>query len=122
MNKTKWIILIASAVLSLLVIAGAVVIAHNRQKPAAVAPTTVKQRPVSQTELADADGKDGRMCYVAVDGTVYQIKDFSLWQDGQHKTSGGLAYCGADMTAAMNKSPHGRKVLDLLIKIGPLES
>lgn len=123
MNKTKTIIIILSAVVSIGVITGALIVAQNREKPAEAATASkVEQRPVSKTELAEANGKDGKDCYVAVDGVVYQIKDFSLWENGEHKTSGGRAYCGADMTAVIKQSPHGHKVLDLLIEIGPLKS
>jgi predicted heme/steroid binding protein len=118
MTITKKTIIIGSIVFSILLVAGAAVAASLMRT--APAPVTVPQHPVSREELAKADGKNGRDCYVAVDGTVYQIKDFSLWQNGEHKTSKGQAYCGADMTQVITKSPHGKRVLDLLIKIGPL--
>lgn len=125
MNKTKKIILAASLLLSLLVVVGAVVIAANRKNTAApaqsAAPTArPEQKSVTRAELAKATGKDGNTCYVAVDGTVYEIKDFSLWQNGEHKPSGGQAYCGADMSDVIDKAPHGRRMLDVLIKVGPL--
>ena len=92
----------------------------SRQKPARPAPQVLPQRPVSMAELTRSDGKDGRDCLVAVDGTVYKIQDFTLWQDGQHKSSKGQAYCGADMSKIMAKAPHGKSKLDVLIKVGPL--
>lgn len=122
MNK-KLIIIILSAVVSIGIITGALITVQNREKPAEAATPEPKValRPVTKAELAKADGKDGKDCYVAVDTTVYQIKDFSLWENGEHKTSGGRAYCGADMTTVISQSPHGHKVLDLLIEVGPLE-
>jgi predicted heme/steroid binding protein len=118
---SKRLILIVSAVCSVLIVSGALVLAAKKREHVAAAQVVV-QRPVSKAELAKADGKNGHVCYVAVDGIVYQIKDFSLWQNGEHKTSKGLAYCGADMSQVITKSPHGKKVLDLLIKIGPLKT
>lgn len=122
----KKAVIIGSIVVSLLLVVGAVILAQT-QKKSETTRTTERQQPaaqrtVSKAELAKATGKDGNKCYVAVDGTVYEIKDFSLWQNGEHKTSNGEAYCGADMTAAIDKSPHGRRMLDVLIKVGPLAS
>lgn len=124
MNTPKKTILIASIVLSLCIVIGAVVVAASRRAtPAATeGMQQTAQRPVTQAELAKATGRDGNTCYVAVDGTVYEIKDFSLWQNGQHKPSGGQAYCGADMSAVIDKAPHGRRMLDVLTKVGPLQN
>lgn len=116
MTKAQRISLIVSGVISLVIVGGAVVISQ-RPKPAAV-PAAQEQRDVTKAELTKADGKDGRDCLVAVDGTVYKIEDFSLWQNGKHTSSQGLAYCGADMSKVIDKAPHGRKNLDLLIKVG----
>lgn len=121
-NKSQKRMLIASVLCGLLLVGGAVFIAARRKDDIRPAASIVKQHPVSRAQLAKADGKNGRDCYVAVDGTVYQIKDFSLWQNGKHAPSNGLAYCGADLSSVINKSPHGRKILDILIKIGPLQS
>jgi predicted heme/steroid binding protein len=119
MKKQHLIILIASVVASLLVVGGALAIAVHRKK-LADAPV-VPPHTVSKSELAADDGKAGRPCLVAIDGLVYQIRDFSQWQNGEHTTSNGLAYCGADLSKVIDKAPHGRKVLDLLIKVGPLQ-
>ena len=118
MSKAQRISLIVSAVISLLIIGGAVVMAQRSNQ----APATAEKRDVTKAELAKADGKDGRECLVAVDGTVYKIEDFALWQDGKHKSSEGLAYCGADMSKVIDKAPHGRKNLELLINVGRLKS
>lgn len=77
---------------------------------------------VTQADLAAADGKNGNKCYVAVDGTVYEIKGVEEWQNGEHTTSNGKASCGGDMSSVINQSPHGKRVLDQLIKVGPLAS
>lgn len=121
MTKIQKITLVISVVLGLTMLGGALYYSSNQAKNHDSVPT-VRQHPVSKTELAKANGKNGHICYVAVDGTVYQIKDFSLWQNGEHTTSNGLAYCGADLSKVIDQSPHGRKILEILIKIGPLKN
>ncbi len=118
MTKAQKIILIISVCLGVTIVGGALIIAINRDSKQ---PRATAERSVSRTELSQADGHGGRDCYVAVDGVAYQIKDFSLWQNGQHASSNGLAYCGADLSKVIDQSPHGRKMLDLLIKLGPLK-
>jgi len=73
---------------------------------------------VSAVQLADATGKGGKPCYIAVDGTVYQISGFALWVDGIHTTSSGRAHCGRDLSEVINQSPHGKSKLSLLKEIG----
>lgn len=119
MAKSHKIILIVSVAFSLLVIGGAVLVSRQK-KDAQTAVSAIVQHPITHAELAKSNGQNGNICYVAVSGTVYQIKDFSLWQDGKHLSSGGLAYCGADLTSVIDQAPHGRKILDILPKVGPL--
>ena len=75
---------------------------------------------ISLTDVKKADGKNGSRCLVAVDGIVYEIEQGFKWQDGQHTTSNGLAYCGADLSAVIDKAPHGRTKLAQLKKVGTL--
>jgi predicted heme/steroid binding protein len=118
-------VLVGSVVLGVLIVVGALVLTgDDADEPAADdQPTTeggVTPGPVSQAELAAADGQDGRPCLVAVDGTVYEISGFTLWQDGEHAPSSGQAYCGADMSEAIRQAPHGDSKLELLDEVGPL--
>jgi len=78
-------------------------------------------RPYTVEELAQYDGKDDNQCLVAVDGDVYLIEGFALWQMGEHLPSGGRARCGLDLTNVIDESPHGRSKLQLLKKVGTLE-
>lgn len=121
MTKSQTISLIVSGVLSVIIIGGAVAISQLKTTEPTT-PAAQKQRDVTMAELTKADGKEGRDCLVAVDGIVYLIVDFSLWQDGEHKSSKGLAYCGADLSKVIDKAPHGRKNLELLIKVGSLKT
>lgn len=77
-------------------------------------------RSYTVEELAQYDGKDGNQCLVAVDGDVYLIEGFALWQGGEHLPSGGRARCGLDLSQVINESPHGRSKLQLLKKVGTL--
>lgn len=78
-------------------------------------------REVTRAELAHADGRHGRTCLVAVDGTVYRIEGFFLWRGGEHVPSGGRARCGRDLSAVIRQAPHGRTKLRLLPKVGKLQ-
>ena len=89
-----------------------------------VAGANVGSEPTNRTytveELAQYDGKDGNQCLVAVDGNVYLIEGFALWQSGEHLPSGGRARCGLDLSEVINESPHGRSKLQLLKQVGTL--
>jgi len=122
MNKIQKFSLIGSVIFALMVLVGATLYVGSQEKPAVQVSQPVPQRTVTIVEVKASDGKDGRDCLVAVDGTVYKIDDFTLWQNGEHKSSKGMAYCGADLSEVIGKSPHGRKKLDVLIKVGPLAS
>lgn len=66
---------------------------------------------ITRTQLANADGKNGNPCYVAVSGRVYEIKNSSLWVDGIHTESEGDASCGRDLTSVIRRAPHGVSIL-----------
>ena len=78
------------------------------------------ERSYTLEQLAEYNGEDGTDCLVAVDGDVYLIEGFALWQMGEHVPSGGRARCGLDLTEVIDESPHGRSKLDLLRKVGNL--
>ena len=118
MTKFQKIIIGASVVIGILLVSVAFIVARHRNNSSLSAKIT--QHSVSQAELAKSNGRNGNACYVAIDGTVYLIKDFSLWQNGKHLTSNGLAYCGADLSKAIDMAPHGRRILNILPKVGHL--
>lgn len=123
-------LILAAVILGLVLIGGASYYAFGRETETVAGdfdPSSVLPAPVSQPEstavytaetLKQYDGKDGRRCYAAVDGTVYEISGKSLWQEGQHTPSAGDAYCGADLTEALKRSPHGASKLRDLPKVG----
>lgn len=109
---------IISLIIAVTLIGGALLFTSSKNEEAAV--LSSEKRNISQQELATANGKNGQTCYVAVDKVVYEIKDAPDWIDGKHVTSDGQAYCGADMSQVIDKSPHGRKMLDQLVVVGRL--
>lgn len=76
---------------------------------------------MSQSELAKNNGKSGSKCWVAVNGTVYDVSNEREWKNGQHTSSDGQAYCGADMSDVIGESPHGTSVLRSLTVVGKLQ-
>lgn len=85
-------------------------------------PATTTPSGITLEQVASHDGKSGNTCWVAVDGTVYEISGFVQWVDGLHTPSGGRARCGKDLSTVINQSPHGRRVLQLLTVVGKLQS
>jgi predicted heme/steroid binding protein len=124
MTKNIAIATFFSLILGLAMIGGAVYwqLASVNRGNAAEVSTEFTYRSYTTQELAQYDGKDGNKCLVAVDGDVYLIEGFALWQNGEHLPSGGRARCGLDLTEVIdNESPHGRSKLQLLKKVGTLE-
>lgn len=64
---------------------------------------------LTMDQLKEFDGKNGRPAYVAVSGVIYDVTVSRLWRGGEHDPSHGEAYAGRDLTAVLEKSPHGDK-------------
>jgi predicted heme/steroid binding protein len=93
---------------------------------ASVMPPSISQNPtpgvvLSLEELKTQDGKNSNKCFVAVDGTVYQVIQGRLWNEGVHDSSNMQAYCGQDLSSVIDKSPHGRAKLEQMYTIGRLK-
>jgi predicted heme/steroid binding protein len=71
----------------------------------------------TRAQLSSYNG-DRLPCYTAVDGVVYDMQDFSLWQNGTHSTSGGIANCGQVLDNEINQAPHGKSKLSIMPKVG----
>jgi predicted heme/steroid binding protein len=110
--------IVASIVIGVAGIAAALAYVNRTEKPSAATPATTV---ISLETLARNDGQNGNKCYVAVDGTVYQIEGYALWASGSHEPSGGRAKCGQDLSAVIDQAPHGRSKLNLLTVVGKLE-
>jgi|GEM_PF-505900 len=129
---TRFPLLFAALVLAVAMISGSLAYATNKKDVAAnggfdtskVLPQAVTIPPSSPNKeftadtIKQYDGKEGRKCYVAVKGVVYEIASKGQWQEGQHSPSSGQAYCGADLSDTIGKSPHGSSKLEELPVVG----
>lgn len=82
--------------------------------------STTQDKTFSNDELAKNNGISGNKCYVAVDGKVYDLSNFSLWRNGVHSPSGGQASCGKELSQVMAKAPHGKSKLSIMPQVGTL--
>lgn len=73
---------------------------------------------MKKEELQTFDGKDGRKCYVAYEGRIYDVTESKLWKMGRHvnKHIGGM-----DLTEALKIAPHGADRLERYPVVGTLE-
>lgn len=83
--------------------------------------TAATDQTISRAELAKNNGKNGNKCWVAVNGTVYDVTNAREWRNGQHSPSDGEAFCGADMSNVIGKAPHSNSVLAQLPVAGQLQ-
>jgi predicted heme/steroid binding protein/uncharacterized membrane protein len=62
-------------------------------------------------ELKQFDGKEGRPAYFACEGVVYDATNSKLWRKGTHVR---VHEAGMDLTADLEKAPHG---LDSVLRL-----
>jgi predicted heme/steroid binding protein len=74
-------------------------------------------RRFTAEELSHFDGREGRPCYIAYKGKVYEIKDSPLWQKGLHQDE---HQAGHDLTAELADAPHGEENLASFTGVGEL--
>ncbi len=69
------------------------------------------------SELRQYDGKNGRPCYTAYNGKVYDVTGSKLWKEGRHA---GRHNSGEDLSNIMVNAPHGENVLQRFPVVGEL--
>ena len=74
---------------------------------------------ITLEELKKHNGKEGKPCYVAVNGDVYEVSGSSMWEDGCHQDEHSA---GCDLTEAFSQAPHGMEVFESFNKAGVLAS
>lgn len=83
-------------------------------------PTQKPTKTVTKSELGINNGKGGNPCWVAVDGTVYNLTSSEKWSGGEHTTTTGVE-CGKDLSDKIGQSPHGKSTLSKYPVVGNLE-
>jgi predicted heme/steroid binding protein len=79
--------------------------------------TSSQLQQFTLSELAQYNGDEGGLAYVAVNGIVYDVTDADGWENGWHQ---GLHLAGTDATAVFATSPHSQSLLDELPIVGTL--
>lgn len=103
------IILVIKIVLFLIMVASAALVTF------AIGPKLRKERKrviqegkkdLTIEELARFDGSEGRLAYIAYEGTIYDVSDRKLWREGTHLKR---HLAGFDLTDALTQAPHGEE-------------
>ena len=71
--------------------------------------------PYSAETLLNFDGKDGRPCYFAYAGKVYDAGNSKLWPAGHHMQR---HHAGTDLTEVLSLAPHNDQVMERLPEVG----
>lgn len=74
-------------------------------------------RVFTLTELAQYNGDNGTLAYIAIDWVVYDVTTAPNWTDGWHN---GVHYAGTDCTVIFATSPHSASFLASLTIVGSL--
>ena len=81
--------------------------------------TEQDRKPYDAKALAECDGTAGKPACVAVDGVVYDVSASKLWKGGLHMKR---HRAGGDLSADIAAAPHGREVLDKVVRAGVLKA
>jgi predicted heme/steroid binding protein len=76
-----------------------------------------QERKITQVELAENNGKNGKPAYIAYKGRVYDVTNSVFWMDGEHM---GTHQAGVDLTSEMELAPHADDVTKRAAFVGPL--
>jgi predicted heme/steroid binding protein len=60
-------------------------------------------------QLAEFDGIGGKPAYVVYEGTVYDVSESAMWDEGDHE---GMHNAGHDLTEEHDDAPHSVLVTD----------
>lgn len=78
---------------------------------------TMSDKTFTIDELKQFDGKDGRPTYFACQGLVYDASNSRLWRNGIHVRN---HHAGLDLTADLEKAPHGLESVQRCPVVGTL--
>jgi predicted heme/steroid binding protein/uncharacterized membrane protein len=74
-------------------------------------------KKLTQDELAQYNGKDGKPVYIAHEGKIFDVSASKLWRGGQHMKRHGA---GTDLTVEIQAAPHDTAVLNRYPQVGVL--
>ena len=74
-------------------------------------------RKISQAELAQNNGQNGKPAYVACKGRVYDVSESAFWLYGDHM---GSHQAGKDLTQELELAPHTDMTLQRVKEVGVL--
>lgn len=92
------------------------VINQNETEEAEETQTEIPDRFITDVELAENNGENGKPTYIAVDGIVYDVSDNKLWAEGLHFGNRS----GRDLSVEYGACHAGRPRLDKLKVVGRL--
>ena len=72
---------------------------------------------ITQAELEENNGQNGKPAYVAYKGKVYDVSESAFWLYGDHM---GSHQAGKDMTMEMELAPHSEETLQRMKEVGVL--
>jgi predicted heme/steroid binding protein len=75
-------------------------------------------KKVTQQELTENNGQNGKPAWFSYKGKVYDATDSSFWMDGEHM---GIHNAGQDLTEALDMAPHKEENFAKIKYIGELE-
>lgn len=120
-NSLFGIVLAVKICLYLIMVTLAVItitVLHRKLVQAGASVRMVAGSEIGPDLLADYNGQGDRPSCVAVDGLVYDVSESKLWKGGLHMRR---HRAGADLTDAIEESPHGRAVLQKFAVSGRLK-
>jgi len=74
-------------------------------------------RKITQNELAENNGKNGKPAYVAFKGNVYEVSASAFWMEGDHM---GMHVAGKDLTEELEMAPHREETFQRVRLVGDL--
>jgi predicted heme/steroid binding protein len=74
-------------------------------------------KKVTEQELEQNNGKNGKPAYLSYKGKVYDVSESSFWVDGDHL---GMHEAGKDLTEELEMAPHREENLQRVKLVGEL--
>jgi predicted heme/steroid binding protein len=78
----------------------------------------LSQKKVTQKELEENNGQNGKPAYIVYKGKVYDVTESSFWMEGEHM---GMHNAGKDLTEDLEMAPHKEETLSRVKYVGDLE-